>query len=66
MTDPVLAALIEVIVAIELADESLVDLDFSVGLTEQLGQVLRTLPAERRREFARAAEELASTAAQGF
>jgi hypothetical protein len=60
MTNPISAALIETIASIELADEALVNLDFSVALMEQIGHILDALPDDERREFADTATELAN------
>lgn len=60
MTKPVLAALIETMASIESADESMVSLDFSVDLMEQIAYILHSLPEEDRAEFARTATELAN------
>jgi len=60
MTNPIFAALIETIASIELADEALINLDFSVAVMEQIGYILQTLPEDARREFADAATELAN------
>lgn len=60
MVKPELAALFETIASLELADDSLIDPDFSVSLMEQIAFVLGPLSEERRREFARASAEYAA------
>lgn len=59
MIKPTLAALLETLVSIEMADETVIRLDFSVSLMEQAAHLLSGLPASERQEFVETATELA-------
>lgn len=50
--NPVMEALIDTLVALELASEALIDLDFEVGLMEHVARTLQGMTETQRTEFA--------------